>query len=167
MDELITAQDNATALPQLELEIKFYLGQTAQNIIEVGKRLIQAKSLVNHGHWQNWLQNNFQLSQMTANRFMNVAERFSKINIDVSFKPTQMIALLSLPDAEETEKFIAEKAAEGKAVAEMTIKELREEIAEYKKAITDKDKTIAARDKTIKDNTDAYQQTLFRDNLRG
>lgn len=36
---------------------------------------------------------------------MNVAERFDKINIDVSFKPTQMIALLSLPDAEETERF--------------------------------------------------------------
>ena len=33
---------------------------------------------------------------------------------------TQMIALLSLPDAEETEKFIAEKAAEQKNVAEMT-----------------------------------------------
>ena len=32
-----------------------------------------------------------------------------------------MIALLSLPDAEETEKFIAEKAAEQKNVAEMII----------------------------------------------
>ena len=41
-----------------------------------------------------------------------------------------MIEMLSLPSAEETEKFIAEKAAEGKAVADMTIKELREEIAE-------------------------------------
>ena len=60
---------------------------------------------------------------------MNVAERFGKINIDVSFKPTQMIALLSLPDAEETEKFIEAKAAEGKKVADMTIKQLREEIA--------------------------------------
>lgn len=39
---------------------------------------------------------------------------------------TQMIALLSLPDAEETEKFIAEKAAEGKQVDEMTIRQLRE-----------------------------------------
>ena len=56
-----------------------------------------------------------------------------------------MIALLSLPDAEETEKFIAEKAAEQKNVAEMTIKELREAIAEHKKKIAEQDETIAAR----------------------
>ena len=139
----------------------------AQNIIEVGKRLIQAKSLVNHGHWQAWLEKNFQLSQQTAQKFMKCSERFANAVSMRDFTSTQMIALLSLPDAEETEKFIAEKAAEGKVVAEMTIKELREEIAKHKKTITDKDKTIAERDKTIKDNTDAYQQTLFRDNLRG
>ena len=92
---------------------------------EVGKRLIQAKSLVQHGHWQNWLNDNFQLSQQTATNFMNVAERFGKIQIDLDFKPTQMIALLSLPDAAETEKFLAEKAAEDKNVADMTIKQLR------------------------------------------
>lgn len=52
MTDLTTAQDSATNnLPQLEVEIKFYLGQTAQNIIEVGKRLIAAKSLVQHGQW--------------------------------------------------------------------------------------------------------------------
>ena len=51
--------------------------------------------------------------------------------MNADLNQSQMIALLSLPDAEETEKFIAEKAAEGKAVAEMTIKELREEIAEF------------------------------------
>lgn len=108
MDELITTQDNAVALPQLELEIKFYFGQTAQNIIEVGKRLIQAKQLVNHGHWLDWLQNNFQLSQNTAGRFMQVAERFSNSATSQTLNQSQMIALLSLPDAEETEKFIAE-----------------------------------------------------------
>ena len=64
---------------------------------------------------------------------MRAAERFGKIKIDFNFKPTQLITLLALPSAEETEKFIAEKAAEGKKVADMTIKELREEIAEWKK----------------------------------
>lgn len=162
MDDLITTQDNAVALPQLELEIKFYLGQTAQNIIEVGKRLIQAKSLVNHGHWQNWLEKNFQLSQASATRFMNCAERFGNLTTLQGLKSSQMIALLSLPSAEETEKFIAEKAAEGKAVAEMTIKELREEIAEHKKKIAAKDETIAARDKIIDDNKKAYQESLFK-----
>lgn len=99
-------------------------------IIEVGKRLIQAKSLVNHGHWQHWLELNFQLGQSAANKFMSVAERFANSDTYPNFSSSQMVAMLSLPSAEETEKFIAEKAAEGKAVAEMTIKELREEIAQ-------------------------------------
>ena len=45
-----------------------------------------------------------------------------------------MVELLRLP-AEETEKFIAEKAAEGKPVENMTVKTLREEIQQYKRDI--------------------------------
>lgn len=62
---------------------------------------------------------------------MSVAERFANSESITILKTTQMIQLLALPDAEETEKFIAEKAAEGKKVADMTIKQLREEIAQY------------------------------------
>lgn len=140
MSELIQAAN----LPQLELEIKFYLGQTAQNIIEVGKRLIAAKALVAHGQWQQWLNDNFQLSYQTAAKFIQCAERFGK-SLDVErFKPSQLTELLALPDAEETEKFIEAKAAEGKKVADMTIKQLREEIAEWKKTLEQKDKNHAA-----------------------
>ena len=110
-------------LPMLELEIKFYLQKTAENVVEIGKRLILAKEMVEHGQWQNWLENNFNLSQMTANRFMRAAERFSKININVNFNPTQLIAMLALP---------AEKSAEGTPVEDMTVKKLREEIKEWK-----------------------------------
>lgn len=126
-------------LPQLEVEIKFYLGQTAQNIIEVGKRLIQAKNLVQHGQWQQWLQNNFQLSYRSAAKFMQCAEQFSNVPTSATLNVSQLTEMLSLPDAEETEKFIAEKAAEGKKVAEMTIKQLRDEIAAYKATIEQKD----------------------------
>ena len=105
--------------------------------IEVGKRLIQAKSLVQHGHWQLWLNDNFQLTERTAQRFMQISERFNK-NVDVDgFKPSQLTELLALPDAAETEKFLAEKAAEDKNVADMTIKQLREEIADYKAKLDD------------------------------
>lgn len=155
-------------LPQLEIEIKFYLGQTAQNIIEVGKRLIAAKALVQHGHWQHWLEQNFQLSQQTAQKFMKCSERFANAVSMRDLQSTQMITLLSLPDAEETEKFIAEKAAEGKKVDEMTIKQLREEIAEYKKTIEQKDKDFqqslfnlgAENKKVLDEQKEKYQQQL-------
>ena len=46
---------------------------------------------------------------------MRCAERFSNSATSQNLNRSQMIEMLSLPDAEETEKFIAEKAAEGKA----------------------------------------------------
>ena len=103
--------------------------------IEVGKRLIQAKALVQHGQWQAWLEKNFQLKDRMAQNFMACAERFGKTHLNADLNQTQLITLLSLPSAEETEKFIEAKAAEGKRVADMTIKQLRAEIADYKKAM--------------------------------
>lgn len=57
---------------------------------------------------------------------MQCATRFANSATSQNLNQSQMIALLSLPDAEETEKFIEAKAAEGKKVADMTIKQLRE-----------------------------------------
>lgn len=118
-------------LNQRVVKIKFYLNQTAQNIIEIGKELAAAKNEVPHGNWQNWLQDNFKLSQMSASRFIRAAERFAKLNDVVNFQPSQMFELLALPES-ETQNFLAEKAAQGTPVAEMTIKTLREEVAKFK-----------------------------------
>lgn len=49
---------------------------------------------------------------------MQCAERYGNFQSIGNLNSTQMIALLSLPSAEETEKFIEEKAAEGKRVAD-------------------------------------------------
>ena len=121
----------SVSLDQITLEVKFYLNQTAQNIIEVGKRLTQAKEMLPHGEFQNWLQDNFNLSYRMAAKFMQVADRFSNVPSKALFNQTQMIEMLTLP-ADETENFIAEKAAEGNPVEDMTIKTLREEVAKYK-----------------------------------
>lgn len=130
--------DNIT-LPQLEEEIKYHLNQISQNIIEIGKRLIQAKSLVKHGQWQPWLNDNFHLSKSTAYNFMQCAERYGNFQSIGNLNSTQMIALLSLLDAEETEKFIEQKAAAGTPVSDMSVKTLRNEIKQWnaaKKQIT-------------------------------
>ncbi len=124
MGELVT-------LNQRVIKIKFYLNQTAQNIIEIGKELTAAKNEVPHGEWSSWIEENFKFNQQTANRFMRVAERFGKLSINAQFNSTQLITMLALP-AGETEKFIAEKAAEGKPVEDMTVKTLREEVSKYK-----------------------------------
>lgn len=133
-----SAPPNNVDLPKLENEIKDYLNQMnqnyidiASNIIEIGKRLILAKSLFKHGKWQLWLENNFQLTKRSAQQFMQCAKRFGKNEIDFAFTSTKMIALLALPKA-DTEKFIEQKATEGTPVSDMSIKTLRQEIKQWK-----------------------------------
>lgn len=123
----------------LTLEVKFYLNQTAQNIIEVGKRLNQAKELVPHGEWQNWLRDNFQLSYATAARFIQCAERFGNVATLRDLKYSQMLQLITLPTAEEIERFIEAKAAEGKPVllAEARLGELFSQLPKTQGARTD------------------------------
>ena len=143
-----TTQDSTQPAPsepsneQLTAEIKVYLGQIGQNIIEVGKRLHIMKGRIPHGEWQNWLKDNFQLSYATAARFIQCAERFGNVVSIRGFNSTQMIAMLSLP-AEETTAFIEAKAAEGKPVEKMTIRQLREEVQQWKARAEEADKKIA------------------------
>ena len=126
MEQAITV-----TLEQITVELKVYFNQWGQNTIEIGKRLAQAKGMLPHGEWLNWLEKNFSLSQPMASNFMRVAERFGNYNSTYNLNQSQMIAMLALP-AEETEKFIAEKAAEGTPVEDMTVKQLREKVSKYK-----------------------------------
>ena len=135
------ATDDGFNLDNVTSEIKFYISVANQSIIEVGKRLNLVKAKLPHGDWARWLKDNFDFTQQTANRFMRVAERFGKLNIDVKFNTTQYIALLDLP-ADETEKFIAEKAAAGTPVEEMKAKQLRDEISLYKSKLADAEKQL-------------------------
>lgn len=138
--------DNDIEPPTIEsltLEIKFHLNQMGFHVIEVGKRLIQAKELVPHGEWQTWLKDNFNLSYRMAAKFIQIAERFGKnqpnsnvptsAHLDIlTFKASTLVELLALPEGEE-QKFIAEKAAEGNPADKITIKQLRDEINKFKK----------------------------------
>ena len=130
-------------LDSLTLEINQYLNIARYSVIEVGKRLILAKKLVPHGEWQNWLKKNFNLSYPTATKFMNIADRFSNVatlqHLDLlTFKPSQLIALLALPKGEEI-NFIETKAAEGMPVAEMSVKTLHSEIKKFSTNLTHDD----------------------------
>ena len=118
-------------LPQLETEIKEHLTKIAINYIEVGNRLLQAKKLVEHGQWQKWLENNFQLKRQSAQNFMNIAERFGEKYQSIgNLNYTQMIAMLALPEGQE-EDFIEQKITDGTPVENMSIRNLKTEIEKW------------------------------------
>lgn len=160
-------QNTPPTLPQLEKEIKIYLGQASQSIIEVGKRLLQAKSLVKHGEWQTWLENNFKLSYRTAKNFMDCAERFENMQSAAKLNQSQMAEMLTLPSAEETKKFIEQKAAEGTPVYDMTAKTIRKEVKKWnsKKADDTKAKNVDAQPETQKQSS-ADEEKLLQPDLQ-
>lgn len=97
----------------------------------MGKRLTIAKEQVTHGEWEQWLRDNVNFTKRTAQNFMKCAERFGNTKSISFLNPTQMIALLTLPEA-ETDDFIKQKKDEGKPVEDMTVKTLRQEIKDWK-----------------------------------
>ena len=68
--------ESETRLQQLAVEIVTFDRQakiTAVSCaIEIGERLLEAKELVPHGEWGNWLKKNVNYSQSTANNFMRL-----------------------------------------------------------------------------------------------
>lgn len=114
-------------------EILFYKSQAGLAILEIGKRLIEAKEQLRHGEWENWLEEKVDFSARTARRFMQIAENYDKTDTGVlSLGVRKALALLALPDSER-EDFVSEKHdVDGveKTVVEMTSEELERAIRE-------------------------------------
>lgn len=165
IDPVTRQEVQKKSLSELKVEIKFHLGQMAGHAIEIGKLLIEAKEQVGHGEWQNWLDENFNLTVKMANNFMRIAERFGgNRNLSSDLNQSQMIAMLALPEGEE-EKFIEEKAAEGTPVEDMTVKNLKAEIADYKKRLAQAEEDAEGY-KIANDQLDAQLENLGEENQR-
>lgn len=113
-------------IQQIETEIILLKNQTAQNIIEIGKRLNEAKELLPHGEWGKWLEEKVEFSQRNANNFMRVAKEFSNSQTYSNLTQSKIFALLDVPQ-EERKEFI-----ENNPVDEMTTRELQQVIKEKK-----------------------------------
>lgn len=120
----------------IEGEILFYKRQAGGAIIEIGKRLTEAKAQLRHGEWLPWLREKVSISERSAQDFMRVAREYSKSAEIADLGASKALALLALP-ASEREGFAAEKhVVDGveKSVSEMTAKELKRAIEERDEA---------------------------------
>lgn len=126
-------------LETIEGEILFYKQQTAIGIIEIGKRLIEAKAQLKEeypGTWEKWLKEKVDFSNTSAKRFMRVAREFENRPTLVDLGQSKLFALLDVP-IEEREEFVAtphEVNGEMKTVEEMSARELQKAIKEKKEA---------------------------------
>ncbi len=123
-------------IDQITLEINFYKQQTAQNIIEIGKRLIEAKQQLQHGEWIPWLHNKVDFSEISAQRFMRIAKEFANPSPVTDLPYTKLLELLQVPE-DEREEFLQETHlvdGQEKTVSEMSKRELQQAIKERDEA---------------------------------
>ncbi len=128
---------NQRSIDQITLEINFYKAQTAQNIIEIGKRLIEAKQRLQHGEWLPWLRDKVDFSVPSADRFMQIAREYSNSSLVSNLPYTKLIALLQVPE-NEREEFLQETHlvdGQEKTVSEMSKRELQEAIKQRDEAL--------------------------------
>lgn len=131
-----TKQMITRPLETIEGEILFYKQQTAIGIMEIGKRLIEAKAQLPHGTWGAWLKEKVDFTDRTARRFMKCASEFSNRTTLSDLGQSKLFALLDLP-IEDREEFIDtphEVNGELKTVEEMSARELQKAIKEKKEA---------------------------------
>lgn len=107
-------------------EILILKDQTAQNIIEIGKRLIKVKDNLPHGEYLNWLENKVDFSDRTARNFMKVATTFENWQPVANLGTRKLLALAGL-DEEDRQEIMQENNVE-----DMTTRELERVVKEKK-----------------------------------
>lgn len=122
-------------------EIRALTATMLTNIVEIGRRLCEAKELLPHGEFGKWVTEQTGYSSSTANNFMRLFTEYSDQQFSIfgasvncqsigNLPYSKALLLLSVP-SEERENFVVENN-----VAEMSN-------AELKKAIRERDEALA------------------------
>lgn len=116
-------------------EIRDRLRRSAQEIWEIGQKLVDVRSRLKHGQFDTWLKAEFGWSRRTAYNFINVYETFGKranlAQVDIA---TSALYLLAAPStSKEVRDEFLQRAKEGESV---THKDLRQVMNQEKLSFT-------------------------------
>lgn len=110
-------------------EIKERLRRSAQEIWEVGQKLVDVRSRLKHGQFETWLKAEFGWSRRTAYNFINVYEAFGErtnlAQIDIATSALYLLAAPSTPQQVRNE--FLQRAREGEAVTHKSLRRVMEE----------------------------------------
>lgn len=98
--------------------------QTAENIVEIGRRLVECRDRhLDHGQWLPWLEREFQWSRQTADNFIHVYEARAKLpkfgNLSLPLSGLYLLTAPSTPEPAKTEIIERAEAGESLPVAEV------------------------------------------------
>lgn len=137
----MTEIENVRTLETVAAEIRTFTASMLVNILEIGRRLCEAKEMLPYGQFGTWVEENTGYSRSTANNFMRLFQEYgtaqgSLFGAEVEDVQTfgqlsysKALALLQLP-AGEREEFAKEHP-----VGSMSTRELEQAIRERDEAV--------------------------------
>jgi len=130
--------------------IRLRMKRTSEDIIEIGKDMIEVKKRINHGQFGFWLENEFEMTVQHARRFMKVADRFGdKTNIMFDFKPTVLCELAAPSTPDEVVEKAQDVAASGEKVTVADVKQWKDDIQKLKKQHREKQDSLKTKVATL------------------
>ena len=120
-------------IQQHTTEIKALARRMAQDIIEIGRRLIAVKALLPHGAFIDWLTAEFGWHRATANRFIQVAQQFGDKDLSqiATFDPSALYLLAAPSTPEAVREEAIERASAGETITHEKAKAMRHEVSAF------------------------------------
>ncbi len=123
--------NDAMELSAIKERIKIRLKRTAEDIIEIGLDLIEAKRIAGHGGFEKWLTAEFEMGLSSAKRFIQVAEKLGGKSPNLGdLKPSAIYLLAQDSTPEEVRTEIIERIEDGETINSAEIQRLKKENAE-------------------------------------
>lgn len=128
---------------QRTCEIKNLLRRTAQDIIEIGQKLVDVKQQLGHGNFRNWLKAEFDLSLSAATKFMQVYEQFKNVNFTQLNVAISALYLLAAPSTSSNARQEAlARANEGESITYSKAKSIINRYQENNSSVSEQMSTL-------------------------
>lgn len=128
------------------IEIRKLAQRSAQDIRDIGLKLIQVKTRLGHGRFGRWLQDEFGWTERTAQNFMRVADRFkSEMFADLNVAPTALYMLA----APSTPKTAVDEVKKRSKNGRVTTSEVEGIVKAHKRVVTPPAPPISVADPSL------------------
>lgn len=119
--------DTAVFVQNQTSEIRSLIKRTGQDIIEIGRRLIEVKEKLQHGQFKQWLEAEFAWDERTARRFMSVPRAFKTDKLsDLNIAPSALYILAAPSTPQQVKDEVLALAQDGTNITHKVAKEIKE-----------------------------------------
>lgn len=124
----VDAEAKALCIERTE-EIRAYLNQTTESMVEAGRRLAEVKATLKHGQFGAWLKAEFKLSERSAENLINVygkSEIISDLGKNLpNFVPTALNMLSAPSVPKKALEAAVKRASKGERITVATAKQIK------------------------------------------